>query len=287
MYETFYGLSEKPFALTPDPAYLYLGRRHRQVLVSLEYALAEASGFALVTGEVGCGKTTIVRHLLERADRDLNIGLVCNTHANFGALLPWVMDALGVESAAGSPSELHRRFVAHLKREHAAGHRSVLVIDEAQNLDVAALEELRVLSNLNIGKDVFLQTILIGQPELRATLRLPALRQFAQRIAVDHHLESLGRKETHEYVQHRLSVAGGRSDLISPDAVDLVHEWAAGVPRLVNLVCDTALVYGFADQTPTVDSAIVEQVLQDREQGGLLPRPVPASAPPPDPLVVG
>jgi general secretion pathway protein A len=147
----------------------------------------------------------------------------------------------------------------------------VLVIDEAQNLGVAGLEELRVLSNLNAGKDLLLQTILIGQPELRTILQLQALRQFAQRIAIDHHLEALRPEETIAYVRHRLGVAGGRSDLFTVGALVLVHDCTGGVPRVINIVCDTALVYGFSDQRAEIDTDIVEQVIQDRVAGGLLP----------------
>src|ERR1700733_192342 len=161
MYTQFYGLREKPFALTPDPRFLYEGRQHRQALTMLEFAVAESSGFALVTGEVGCGKTTVVRHFLQQHGRDLNVGLVSNVHAGIGRLLPWVMQALGVKVAKSGPSELYSRFITHLKRECAAGRRALLIIDEAQNLGIAALEELRVLSNLNIGEDLYLQTVLI------------------------------------------------------------------------------------------------------------------------------
>jgi general secretion pathway protein A len=271
MYELFYGLREKPFALTPDPAYLYLAKRHRHALTMLEYALAEASGFALITGEVGCGKTTVVRHFLERADRQMNVGFITNSHPGFGALLPWIMESLGLEVEAASPSELYRRFVACVKREYDAGRRTVLVIDEAQNLGVTGLEELRVLSNLNAGKDLLLQTILIGQPELRATLQLQGMRQFAQRISIDHHLDPLQPAETVGYVLHRVGVAGGSPTLFTTEALKLVHECTAGVPRLVNIVCDTALVYGFSDQRADIDSEVIEQVIQDRAAGGLLP----------------
>ena len=147
----------------------------------------------------------------------------------------------------------------------------MLVIDEAQNLGVAGLEELRVLSNLNAGKEMLLQTILIGQPELRATLGLQQLRQLAQRIAIDHHLEALRQEETVAYVRHRLSVAGGRPDIFAPEALELVHDCTSGVPRLVNLVCDTALVYGFSDQQTIIAADLVEQVVTDRASGGLLP----------------
>ena len=271
MYEHFYGLREKPFALIPDPAYLFLAKRHRSALTLLEYVLMEASGFALITGEVGCGKTTVVRHFLESTQRRLNVGFITNTHPGFGHLLPWIMEALGMEVGQAGPSDQFRMFVTHVKREYEAGRRVVLVIDEAQNLGVAGLEELRVLSNLNAGKHMLLQTILIGQPELRATLGLQQLRQLAQRIAIDHHLEALRQEETVAYVRHRLSVAGGRPDIFTPDALELVHDCTGGVPRLVNLVCDTALVYGFSDQQTIIAADLVEQVVADRASGGLLP----------------
>jgi general secretion pathway protein A len=274
MYEHFYALREKPFALSPDPAYLYPARRYRHALTMLEYALVEATGFALITGEVGCGKTTVVRHFLERADRNLNIGFITNAHPEFGPLLPWVMDSLGLEAGEAKPIDQYRRFVKYVRQAYDSGHRTVLVIDEAQNLGVRVLEELRVLSNLNAGKDLLLQTILIGQPELRAALQLPTLRQFAQRIAMEYHLQALQPDETSAYILHRLSVAGGSRELFAPETFDLIHQSTGGVPRLINIVCDTALVYGFADQIQRIDAEIIRSVISDR--AGILPLTVPA-----------
>jgi len=271
MYEKFYGLREKPFALNPDPSYLYQTERHRHALTMLEYVLDQASGFALITGDVGCGKTTVVQHFLKRLNGRLNVAYITNTHLSFGSLLPWIVDALGLNVGQPSPSELYRKFAQHAKAEFEDGQRIIIVIDEAQNLGSSGLEELRVLSNLNSGKDMLLQTILVGQPELRGILRLTALRQFAQRIAIDHHLEPLSPEETAAYIRHRLDVAGGPVQLFSPTAVELIHYTSGGVPRLVNIVCDTALVYGFSDERPRIESDLVEQVIQDRAVGGLLP----------------
>lgn len=270
MYEQFYGLREKPFALAPDPEFLYLGKHHRRALTLLDYALSNGIGFALVTGRVGCGKTTVIRSLLARTPQQFTVGLISNTHRAFDTLLPWVARAIGMKDIAATESALYEDFVKYLMKEYAAGRRVVLIIDEAQNLDMDSLEELRVLSNVNTGKDLLLQTVLIGQPELRDTLAHPQLSQFAQRIAIQYHMEALSREETRAYVRHRVAVAGGVETLFSAEAVELIHLRTVGVPRLINQVCDTALVYGFADQRPSIEVEIVTQVLDDRRAGGLL-----------------
>lgn len=277
MYERFYGLREKPFSLLPDPAFLYLGRQHGHARALLEYALTQGSGFALVTGEIGSGKTTLIRHMLTRMADSITIGLITNTHRGMRSLLPWVASALSVPTRDLSEPDIYEAFVARLLQEYCAGRRVILVIDEAQNLSPDALEELRVLSNLNSDKDLLLQTILVGQPELRATLRTPELEQFAQRVAIDYHLGKLPREETRAYVRHRLAVVGGSADIFACDAIEMLHARTGGVPRLINSICDTALVYGFAEQARTISAELVGQVLRDRAAGGLLPIDVNAA----------
>jgi general secretion pathway protein A len=269
MYEKFYGLSVKPFAVSPDPTFLYLGRHHRHALTLLQYAIHEATGFALVTGEVGCGKTTVVQHFLDRPGAGLRVGYMSNTHPGMGSLLPWIIEAMDGEANAAA-TQCHRRFVALARSEYQAGRRMLLVIDEAQNLSTEQLEELRVLSNLNVGREMLLQVILVGQPELRTTLGSPRLRQFAQRIVTDYHVGTLHAAETQAYVRHRLSIAGGSPDLFSPEAVCRVHETGGGTPRMINILCDNALLYGFAEKRADIDAEIIAQVVQDRA-GSVLP----------------
>ena len=271
MYNEFYGLRANPFALTPDPAYLYLGRSHRLALRLLEYALQQGTGFALVSGEVGGGKTTIIRYLLKRAPGGLRIGLLTNVYGAMGALLPWLLQSLGVRTERSGASDLYAAFVRYLEREHASGRRVVLIIDEAQNLSAEALEELRLLSNVNNSQALLLQTILVGQPELRATLKERRMRQLAQRIAIDYHITALQASETHAYVRHRLAIAGGNPGLFTPEAHVLVHAQSRGVPRIINQICDTALVYGFGEQCHTIGASIIRQVMHDRGESGLLP----------------
>lgn len=278
MYESYYGLREKPFGLVPDPAFLYPSRHHQFALMMLEYAVLNRASFSLLTGEVGSGKTILIRQLLTRMGPDIRAGLISNTNRHCGKLLQWVCLAFGLDFRGQDDAELYQTFVDFLIEQYAAGKRAVLIVDEAQNLDPAMLEELRVLSNVNADQHLVLQTILVGQPELREVLRRRDLRQFAQRISTDYHLPTLTMQETRLYVQHRLSVAGGDPELIDTDAVDLAWARTSGIPRLVNQLCDTALVYGFADQRQRVDLATMEQVVQDRTSGGLFPLAIePAS----------
>lgn len=269
MYEQHFGFQESPFSLTPDPAFLYRGRKHGMALTMLEYGLLREAPIILVTGEIGAGKTTLIRHLLNQFDSTATIGLISSTHRAFGDLIQWVALAFGIESEGRDKVAIYRSFMDFLIGEYAKGRRTVLIVDEAQNMDAETLEELRVLSNINADKNVVLQIILSGQPELRSTLRNEKLEQFAQRITVDYHLGALDLKETREYIQHRLAVAGGAKSLFSPDAVIAVYQYSAGVPRLINSICDTALVYCFAEGRVKVSGKIIHELIAEKRSRGL------------------
>lgn len=266
MYERFYGFKERPFTLLPDPGFLFLSRRHAMALAMLEYGLANASGITVMTGEIGSGKTTLLRHLLNRLGADTSVGLISNTHHAFGELLEWVLLAYGLEFRGKSKAEMYRDMVDFMVGQYARGRRTLLIVDEAQNMDPPTLEELRVLSNVNADKDQVIQLVLVGQPELRGTLRRPELAQFAQRVATDYHLEPLEAGETDAYIRHRLGVAGGEPELFEPDARAFVHRQSGGVPRLINSLCDMALVYGYAAQSPRIGLELLEEVVEDRRR---------------------
>ncbi|RMG28434.1 MAG: hypothetical protein D6721_08405 [Gammaproteobacteria bacterium] len=280
MYESYYGFREKPFSLLPDPGFLYFTKKHRLALAMLEYGLANQAGFTVISGEIGTGKTTLIRHLLDRLDQELAIGLITNTHQGIGELMQWVLLAFGLDYKDKSPVEMYQALTDYVIEQYAQGRRTVLIVDEAQNLAVETLEELRMLSNINADKDQVLQIILVGQPELREKLRRPELVQFAQRITVDYHLTALDEHETRELIRHRLQVAGGAPDLFTDAACSAVHRYSGGVPRLINLLCDLALVYGFADQCERIDADLVTEVAREKQAGGLFPA-APAATPPP------
>jgi type II secretory pathway predicted ATPase ExeA len=271
MYREFYKFRELPFALTTDPAFFYLSRQHKFALSLLRYGVASRAGFCLLTGEVGSGKTLVVRQLLGALQQEITVGLISNTSRKLGRLMPWVCLAYGLDYRQKDDAELYQLFVDFLVQEYAVGRSVVLIVDEAQNLGVEMLEELRVLSNVNADKHMVLQTFLVGQPELRDFLQAPQLRQFAQRISIDYHLDTLTLDDAYAYVRHRLAVAGGSADLIAAGAVELAHQCAGGVPRLINQLCDTALVYGFADQLDSIESELMTQVIANRSAGRVFP----------------
>jgi type II secretory pathway predicted ATPase ExeA len=276
MYESFFGLKEKPFSLRPDPAFLYLSKKHTTALALLEYSLIHQTAFSVITGRAGLGKTTLIRALLDRLGPDIVVGMITNTHASYGELMRWVLLAFGLDHVAG-PVEAHERFVSFLIRQYAEGRRTLLIIDEAQNLGAPALEELRMLSNINADKDQLLQIMFSGQPPLRDLLRRPDLEQLAQRIAVDYDLEPLSHEDTAAYIRHRLHVAGGNAGLFSDAACAEVYRHTGGIPRLINLLCDQALVYGFAAQAKSIDRTQVNEVIADRRAAGSLAWQTPAN----------
>ena len=271
MYKSFYGLKENPFSLLPDPAYLYLSKQHEMAFTLLEYSLENQAGFCVITGKAGTGKTTLLRRLLNQIGDDVSVGLISNTHHSFGELLRWILHAYNLEDADKTRAQLHQVFVDYLIGQYAKNRRTMLIIDEAQNMSPEALEELRMLSNINSEKDLLVQVILVGQPPLREIFQRPELEQFAQRIAVDYHLDSLSREETHGYVHHRVIVAGGERELFSGDACDAVYTHSGGIPRLINLLCDLSLVYAYAGQAAVVTGELVEQVVSEHEKHGALP----------------
>jgi len=269
MYERYYGLNEKPFSLLPDPSFLYMTRAHTMALTMLEYSLRnESAGICVISGEIGSGKTTLIRKLLNMIDTDFAIGLLTNTHSSFGSLMQWVSMTFELDYKNKEPVELYENFVKFVIAQYAQGKRTVLIIDEAQNLSHEALEELRMLSNINADKNNILQLILVGQPQLRETLTLEKLQQLNQRITASFHLNKLNQKDSCAYIQHRLKTAGGNSELISDLARKAIWYHSRGIPRIINTLCDTALVYAFAEQKSQVDINLVSQVISDRKDNG-------------------
>jgi len=273
MYETYYQLREKPFSLLPDPGFLFMSEKHRRALAMLRYGLMNEAGFTVITGEIGSGKTTLIRQVLSEIESDysITVGIVSNTHRTFGELLEWVLLAFKLEYRGKKKVELYQTLADFIAKEYSQGRRTVLIIDEAQNLDVEALEQLRMLSNINADKDQLLQLILVGQPALREILRLPELHQFAQRIAVAFNLKTLSLEETWHYIRHRLQTAGGDPNLFDTKACAAVYYYTSGTPRLINVLCDTALVYGFGEQKQRIDVDVVCEVVHEKLKEGILP----------------
>jgi general secretion pathway protein A len=262
MYLSFFGLNEKPFSITPDPRYLFLSERHAEAMAHLLYGIKEAGGFIQLTGEVGTGKTTIVRSLLAQTPENAEIALILNPRMTPPEFLLTLCEELGIgvpDKAAGSLKDLVDVLNDYLLRAHAAGRRVVLVVDEAQNLAPEVLEQVRLLTNLETNTQKLLQIILIGQPELRELLDRSELRQLAQRITGRYHLDPLSGPETFAYVRHRLRVAGATSEIFTRRALQRIYRLSGGVPRVINILCDRALLGGYSIDRHRITTGLVRQ----------------------------
>jgi general secretion pathway protein A len=262
MYTSFFGLSEKPFAITPDPRYLYLSERHAEALAHLLYGINESGGFIQLTGEVGTGKTTVVRTLLSRVPHHADVAVILNPRVTPVEFLLTICEELGVPVAAQDRESVKQMVDAlnqRLLTAHAEGRRVIVIVDEAQNLSAEVLEQVRLLTNLETPTQKLLQIILIGQPELRELLDRNDLRQLAQRITGRYHLKPLTRDETQGYVRHRLKVAGAAGDIFTAGALRELHRLSGGIPRVINVSCDRALLGAYTQETRTVSAALVRR----------------------------
>jgi general secretion pathway protein A len=281
MYASFFGLNEKPFSITPDPRYLFLSERHAEALAHLVYGVNEAGGFIQLTGEVGTGKTTVVRSLLAQAPKHAEIALILNPRMTPAEFLLAICEELGLKVAAGSErslKDLVDLLSRHLLKAHAEGKRIVLVVDEAQNLATEVLEQVRLLTNLETETQKLLQIILIGQPELRELLGRVELRQLAQRITGRYHLDPLSGDEAAAYVRHRLRVAGATREIFANGALREIQRLSGGVPRLINIISDRALLGAFTEDRHVVSASVVRRAAGEVFGKSIQPRWLPWAA---------
>jgi len=267
MYEKFYGFKEKPFNTTPDSKFFFPSAKHLEALNSMRYAIDERKGFVVITGEIGAGKTTVSRTLLNSLEQNTKVALITNTHLTPRELIAEILEEYEIEYNGGTKQKLLSHLNHFLIRQLANDMNTILIIDEAQNLSPKTLEEVRMLSNLETEKEKLIQIILLGQPQLKAKLEHPKLEQFKQRIAVYYHLESLTKDEVCEYVLHRLKVAsaGVSGEFFTPDAIELVSQYSRGIPRLINLLCDSALLSGYVSETRLITASVITDVAKERE----------------------
>lgn len=269
MYLAFYGFREAPFSPTPNPRFLFQSARHREVLAQLTYGVRERKGFIVLTGEIGTGKTTLLRTLLDRVDPAAHrVAYVHNSALSTDGLLEYILQDWGVKSTATSRAQRLFELNEFLIDQHRQGFFPVLIVDEAQNLEVETLEAIRLLSNFETTQEKLMQILLVGQPELRETLSRPELRQLKQRIALRSHIGPLSPEETRLYVRHRLRVAGASDVGIFTDpAIQKIAEYSRGIPRVINIVCDHCLVSGYAESKRRIDAGIVREAIDYLEEG--------------------
>ena len=260
MYTAFFGLDEKPFSISPDPRYLYLSQRHADALAHLIYGVSESGGFIQLTGEVGTGKTTLIRSLLEQLPEKVEIALILNPQLSTKEFLRSICQELRIETPKRATAKDYVDLLnERLLRTHAAGRRVVLIVDEAQTLNPALLEQVRLLTNLETAKRKLLQIVLIGQPELRQVLDRPEMRQIAQRITGRYHLEPLSAEDTFVYVKLRMKVAGARTEVFRPAAVREIYRQSGGIPRLINIVADRALLAAYTEDRTRIERRLVRR----------------------------
>jgi general secretion pathway protein A len=264
MYKTFFNLTCNPFQLTPDPEFLFLSKEHKKALTYLRYGISSNTGFILVTGEVGTGKTTLIRQLLKELKKDIKVARVNNTLVSSEQLISMINDDFGLETKGKEKTEMLRDLSDFIIRQYSLGFRTTLIIDEAQNLSSELLEEIRLLSNLETDKAKLLQIILVGQPELKQNLAVPKLRQLRQRINISCHINPLGKNEMDEYIRHRLEIAGNRTAVTFLDgALGEICSFTRGIPRLINIFCDFLLLAAFTEGTKDISADLVKEVAED------------------------
>ena len=269
MYEKFFGLNEKPFQILSDPAYLFMSKTHESAYTYLEYGILENKGFVVITGEIGSGKTTLINYLLEKIEGNIQTALINNTLVKPGNLIKMLCQDFEIDIRGLEESELLMAFYQFLIKQYTERKRVILIIDEAQNLSMDALEEIRMLSNFELDKQHLFQVILVGQPQLRFKLRQKVLEQLAQRISVHYHISGLSEDEVKTYINYRLQIAGAKDfDIFLDDAIEAIYVFTKGIPRLINILCDTALVYAFADGVKKVNRDIIETIIKERQVGG-------------------
>lgn len=271
MYESAFKLRGRPFSILPDPDCVYLSDSHRSAMVLLDHACTHRTGYVVITGGVGTGKTTLLRSMMRRQPATVWPGFVANPHPSFGPLLGRVLQAFGIETENVPPLEMLAQFELFIEQLSGSGRKALLVIDEAQALGAALLEELRLLSNIEVNGHMP-QVVLAGQPLLRKTLRHPDLQQFVQRVVADYQLQPLSADETMQYIRYRLAHAGASDESIfDADCCAVVHDYSRGVPRLINIVCEDALIVAAATKRERIDADFVRALAHDRLSGGVLP----------------
>ena len=263
MYEDYYGLSSKPFHTTPDLDFLFLSHNHQKAITCLEYGVNEDTGIILLTGDIGIGKTTLIHHMLTKFEDDFKVATIYNINANSKQLLELMIEAFGLKAPLIGKAKTLKRIESGLKEMHDNGQKPVIIIDDAQNLSQKALEEIRLLSNLQNHDRMLVQIILVGRTNFKQSIEDPAAAALVQRIGITYHIPTFSREETQSYIAHRLRVAKGSLEIFGADALDLIFEISQGNPRTINLTCDHALVYGFADDRKIIDSHIIQQVVKD------------------------